>query len=75
MNDEEKRAIFDELMVASGVVPQQERHFVIQEFADSQGISYETAKRILEQSRADGQVGREQILTRGGRKAWGYWKV
>ena len=74
MNDATKAAIFDELMTASGVIVQQERHFLAQEFAESQGISYETGTRILEKLRAAGKVDRERILASSGRQAWGYFK-
>ena len=74
MNDETKAQIFDELMQMSGVVVQQKRHFLAREFAESQGVSYETGTRILERLRASGDVDRERILANSGRQAWGYFK-
>ena len=74
MDDETKATIFDELMQMSGVVVQQKRHFLAREFAESQGVSYETGTRILERLRASGDVDRERILASSGRQAWGYFK-
>lgn len=73
MNDTTKQAIFDELMAASGVVMQQEHHFTIREFAESQGVSGVTAARLLEELRAKGKLYREHIRTHNGKRAWGYW--
>ena len=73
MNDDTRRAMFDELMELSGVTLQQERHFTVAEFAETQGLSHQAAGRILVALHKQGNVGREKVVTVEGRQAWGYW--
>lgn len=75
LSDDDRRAMFDELMDLAGAARKQESHqFTVREFAETEGIHHQKAARVLEQLWARGILDRDEVITGSGRRGWAYWK-
>ena len=73
MTNEERRAVFAEIMAASGIVRRKPGQFTIEEFAEAEGLTRAAALRILTQQFDRGLLRREKVLEEGHQR-WVYWK-